>query len=122
MELQQKKILVVDDSETMRQMVSMTLQRSGFKILTAENGAKALQMIKETNDLNLVITDINMPVMSGLQLLKNLRDENKDISVIILTTESEERMKKEAVSLGAMGWIVKPFKPTNLSDIVSRVL
>lgn len=106
----------------MRQMVSMTLQRSGFKILTAENGAKALQMIKETNDLNLVITDINMPVMSGLQLLKNLRDEDKDISVIILTTESEEGMKKEAVSLGAIGWIVKPFKPTNLSDIVSRVV
>lgn len=103
-------------------MVSMTLQRSGFKILTAENGAKALQMIKETNDLNLVITDINMPVMSGLQLLKNLRDEDKDISVIILTTESEEGMKKEAVSLGAIGWIVKPFKPTNLSDIVSRVV
>ena len=106
----------------MCQMVSMTLQRSGFKILTAENGAKALQMIKETNDLNLVITDINMPVMSGLQLLKNLRDEDKDISVIILTTESEEGMKKEAVSLGAIGWIVKPFKPTNLSDIVSRVV
>ena len=63
-----------------------------------------------------------MPIMSGLQLLKNLRDEDKDISVIILTTESEEGMKKEAVSLGAIGWIVKPFKPTNLSDIVSRVV
>lgn len=112
----------MDDSETMRQMVSMTLQRSGFKIFTADNGAKALEIAKEIEDIDLVITDINMPVMNGLQLLKSLKEYDKNLSVIILTTESEETMKKEAVSLGTLGWIVKPFKPTNLSDIVSRVV
>lgn len=118
-----KKILAVDDSSTMRQLIKMTLSRAGYEVVEAEDGAKGLQKASaETFDL--VLSDINMPVMTGIELLRSLRalPQYKFTPVVLVTTESQPEKKQEGKAAGATGWIVKPFEPEQLLAVVTKVL
>ena len=118
-----KKILAVDDSATMRQLLKMTLARAGYEIVEAEDGAKGLQKASaETFDL--VLSDINMPIMTGIEMLRSLRKlaQYKFTPIVLVTTESQPEKKQEGKAAGATGWIVKPFEPQQLLDVVTKVL
>ena len=117
------KILAVDDSPSLRQMVSFTLKGAGHQVLEASDGVEALG-IAEGQDFDLVITDINMPNMDGLQLITELRKlpNFKFTPILCLTTESSDDKKRQGKEAGATGWIVKPFSPEKLLATMSRVL
>ncbi|EWH08702.1 response regulator receiver domain-containing protein [Catenovulum agarivorans DS-2] len=118
-----KKILAVDDSASMRQMVSFTLQRAGYKVTEAKDGVEALGIAKnETFDL--VLSDVNMPNMDGISLIRELRTlpEYKFVPLLMLTTESGLDKKTEGKQAGATGWIVKPFNPDQLIATLGKVL
>lgn len=116
-------ILAVDDSASMRQMVSFTLKQAGYNVIEAENGQDALTKAKQGN-INLVLTDVNMPVMDGITLIKELRGQPsfKFTPMLMLTTESADHKKAEGKAAGATGWIVKPFDPEKLLATVKKVL
>ncbi|HEX7027278.1 MAG TPA: response regulator [Gammaproteobacteria bacterium] len=116
-------ILAIDDSPSMRKMVSFTLKEAGHKVITAENGEAGLEAAK-TNKADLVLTDINMPMMDGISLVKALRQlpDYENVPILVLTTESGGNRKMEGKSAGATGWIVKPFNPEKLLEVVSKVL
>jgi len=117
-----KKILAVDDSKTMRDMVSFTLKGAGYDVLEAADGLLALDALV-SQSVDLVITDINMPNMDGISLVKALR-ENPSFSstpILVLTTESDDSKKNEGRDAGATGWIVKPFEPEKLLKVVQKV-
>ncbi len=118
-----KKILTVDDSKTMRQMVSFTLKGAGFEVMEAEDGLNALEILGNEK-VDLVITDLNMPNMDGFGLIDALRaDEvHKFCPILMLTTESDPHKKERGKSSGATGWIVKPFNPEKLIQVVNKVL
>ena len=118
-----KKFLVVDDSASMRQLVSFTIKNAGYDVLVAENGKDALGKL-DGSTVDMVITDLNMPEMDGIELIKQLRGktEYKFTPIVLLTTESEENKKQEGKQAGASGWIVKPFKPEQLIDVVRKFL
>ncbi len=119
-------ILVVDDSPTIRTSVEYSLSELGIPISQAENGEEAMQKVKEIkdggDDLALCIVDVNMPVMDGISFLKEFKKDDKFTPVLILTTESEEGKIKEGKEAGASGWMVKPFKPENLTSVVSKLI
>ncbi len=117
------KILAVDDSPSMRQLVSMTLQSAGHDVVTADDGVNALEFAKKES-VNLVITDLYMPNMDGISLVKELRNlENyKFIPLLFLTTESGSEFKQKGKKAGATGWIVKPFNSEKLLGTVAKVL
>jgi two-component system chemotaxis response regulator CheY len=118
-----KSILVVDDSQVMRDVVRMTLSSSKLNILSAINGEEGLSIYsKNKEDICLVITDINMPIMNGIEFISCLREEDKQVPVLVLTTESCEEMKKKMIKLGASGWVTKPFKPKSFTDIVAKII
>lgn len=118
-------ILIVDDSSSMREMVSYTLRSAGHSVVAAPDGAEALKIAgDEEQPFDLVITDINMPVMDGLTLIKELRGL-KSYSyrpILVLSTESSAETKIAGKSAGATGWIVKPFDPDQLLGVVGKVL
>ena len=118
-----KCILTVDDSSTMRQMIVFTLKEAGFEILEAGDGMEALERAKGQK-LSLVITDVNMPRMDGITLVKELRSlpEFRFTPILVLTTESGMDMKQKGKEAGATGWIVKPFSPEKLLEVVNKVL
>ena len=118
-----KKILMVDDSMTMRQLVRVTLTRSGYEVVEASDGVEALA-VASSQTFDLVLSDINMPIMNGLELLRSLRKlpAYKFTPVVLVTTESEISKKQEGKSAGATGWIVKPFEPQQLLAVVVKVL
>jgi two-component system, chemotaxis family, chemotaxis protein CheY len=117
------RILVVDDSTTMRQMVSFTLQDAGHDVVEAADGAQALEAVKGQK-FDLIITDVNMPGMNGIDLVKSLRDiaEFKFTPIHVLTTESGQDLKTRGREVGATGWIVKPFSPEVLIQTLRKVL
>jgi two-component system chemotaxis response regulator CheY len=118
-----KRILAVDDSATMRQLIRMTLTRAGFEVVEAEDGAKGLQKATaETFDM--VLSDVNMPNMGGMDMLRNLRKmaQYKFTPIVLVTTESQLEKKAEGKQAGATGWIVKPFEPQQLLAVVQKVL
>lgn len=117
-----KTILTIDDSASIRQMVAMTLTGAGLKVIEAGNGAEGYAKAT-TQPVHAVITDLNMPVMNGLEFLKKFRQSpaGKGIPVILLTTESDEELKRQAREAGATGWIVKPFKQDQLLAVVRKV-
>ena len=119
-----KQILVVDDSVTMRQMVSFTLTSAGFEVVEAGDGQEAVAKLNGGAKPNLVITDLNMPNMDGLSLIRAVRamPAFKFTPLLMLTTESEDSKKKEGQAAGATGWIVKPFNPEQMMKIVQKVL
>jgi two-component system chemotaxis response regulator CheY len=118
-----KTALIVDDSITMRQMVAFTLRGAGFQVVEAEHGQDALDKIG-SHPVNVVITDLNMPVMDGFTFIKNVRAMpcHKFLPILMLTTESQLSKKEQGKAVGATGWIVKPFDPEKLLQVVAKVL
>ena len=118
-----KVIMTADDSASVRQMVCFTLKDAGYQVVEAVDGSDALGQLK-TNTVDMLITDLNMPNMDGIELIKNVRasQQYKFIPIIMLTTESQDSRKQEGKSAGATGWIVKPFKPAQLVMVVKKVL
>ncbi len=118
-----KKILAVDDSASMRQMVSFTLKKAGFDVTEAKDGVEALEIAKQS-EFDLVISDVNMPNMDGITLISNLRglSSYKFVPMLMLTTESGLEKKSAGKAAGATGWIVKPFNPDQLIATIGKVL
>jgi two-component system chemotaxis response regulator CheY len=118
-----KTVLSVDDSASVRQMVKLTLTGAGYQVIQASDGAEGLAKARETA-VDMVVTDINMPVMNGLALIRELRQlpNYKGVPIVFLTTESDEGMKREAKAAGATGWITKPFQQEQLVAVVKKVL
>lgn len=116
-------ILAVDDSPSMRQMVGQTLRAAGYDVIEAADGVEALELAKG-RVVDVVITDVNMPNMDGLTLVKELRrlPQYKGVPLLVLTTESSSEKKQEGRAAGATGWIVKPFDPDRLLATVAKVL
>lgn len=117
-----KRILAVDDSKTMRDMINFTLMSAGYEVTLAVDGNDGLSKLK-THTVDLIITDINMPGMNGIELIKNVRSDAsyRSMPILILTTESGSEIKKEGKEAGATGWIVKPFVPEKLLQVVTKV-
>ncbi len=118
-----KKILAVDDSVSIRQMVSHTLKDAGYDVETANDGRDALLKVNTTK-FDVVISDVNMPNMGGFELVKALREkpQYKFIPILMLTTETSEDKKQQGKSVGATGWLVKPFNPETLLKTLKRVI
>lgn len=118
-----KSVLAVDDSVSMRQMVSATLQQKGFEVSQAGDGDEALSLARQ-REFALVITDVNMPKMDGITLVKRLRElpNYKFTPLLLLTTESSPEMKNKGKEAGATGWLVKPFDPDRLVATVDKVI
>ena len=118
-----KSILAVDDSASMRQMVRYTLEGAGYEVVQAADGVEPLDLAK-TRGVDLVLTDVNMPRMDGITLVKELRglDSYKFTPMLVLTTESGPETKQRGKQAGATGWIVKPFNPDQLLATIARVL
>lgn len=116
-------ILAVDDSPSMRQMVAFTLKGAGYQVIEAIDGDEALNYAR-SRDVNLVITDVNMPNMDGISLIKALRSlpGYRFTPLLMLTTESSSEKKQQGKAAGATGWIVKPFNPEQLLNTVKKVL
>lgn len=117
-----KVALVVDDSMVIRKMVTMALKAISFEVLDAPDGRRALEVAKG-KDLALVITDLNMPVMTGLEFIHEFRadPDHKFTPILFLTTETDEAMRNEARSAGATAWIVKPFHPDKLIAVIQKL-
>ncbi|WP_420934701.1 response regulator [Alteromonas sp. A081] len=118
-----KNILVVDDSVSIRQMVEMTLKTANYQVTTAQDGQDALDKCKSAS-FDFVLTDQNMPRMDGLSLVKSLRGlaNFRSTPIVMLTTEAGDEMKAKGKAAGATGWMVKPFDPNKLLDVMKRVL
>jgi len=119
-----KTALVVDDSLTMRQMVAFTLTSAGFKVVEAEDGKDAINKVAAGPKMDIVVTDLNMPKMDGITLIKELRKMAafKFTPILMLTTESAEDKKKAGKEAGATGWIVKPFNPELMLKVIAKIL
>ncbi len=117
-----KTILTIDDSASIRQMVSLTLKTAGYEVLEAVDGKDGFGKAT-SNTVDAVITDLNMPNMNGIEFIKAYRADpsSKGIPIILLTTESDENLKREAKEAGASGWIVKPFKQDQLLAVIKKV-
>jgi two-component system chemotaxis response regulator CheY len=117
-----KIILTVDDSASIRQMVSLTLSGAGYSVIEARDGSEGYTKAT-TNTVNAIITDLNMPVMNGLEFIRKFRTHptSKGVPIILLTTESDDELKRQAKEAGALGWIVKPFKQDQLLAVIKKV-
>jgi len=118
-----KKIMSVDDSASIRQMVAFTLEDVGYDVVGAVDGKDALAKLKAI-PVDMVITDLNMPNLDGINLIRQIRTLPgfKFLPILMLTTESEEARKREGRTAGATGWIVKPFRPDQLVAVVKKLL
>lgn len=119
-----KRILVVDDSESIRELIAIGLEMQGYDVIRGVNGEDGYKRLQENSDCSLVITDMNMPVMDGLSFLKKIRAEstNKFLPVLIITSEVQEAKRREAREAGATGWITKPFANQQLITVIKRLL
>ena len=118
-----KSILAVDDSITMRQTISIVLEKEDYKVTTANDGKDALNKLNGSERFNLIITDVNMPNMDGITFTSEARKlaQYKFTPIIMVTTESQASKKEEGKKAGATGWIVKPFQPEQLLAVVKKV-
>lgn len=118
-----KTILAVDDSGSLRQMVAFSLKAAGYDVVSAVDGQDGLNKAKEKT-VDLVLTDQNMPIMDGLTLITNLRSlaSYQTVPILMLTTESSDEMKAKGKAAGANGWLVKPFDPKRLIEVVQKVI
>ncbi len=119
-----KAALIVDDSTTMRQMVAFTLKEAGFTVFEGGNGQEGIDQLEKQQKVDLIITDLNMPVMDGIQFIKQVRTRAacKFTPVLMLTTETNDTKKQEGKAAGATGWIVKPFNPDQLLQVIKKVV
>ncbi len=118
-----KTIMVVDDSASIRQVMGLTLKKSGYDVIEATDGRDALSKLTGQK-INLIVCDLNMPNMDGITFLKSLKstDGYRFTPVVMLTTESQESKKQEGKAAGARAWVVKPFKPEQMLDAVSKLM
>jgi two-component system chemotaxis response regulator CheY len=118
-----RTILAVDDSASIRQMVAFTLKGAGYDVLEASDGQDGLEKARG-RQVSLVLTDQNMPRMDGLTLIRSLRGlpEYRSVPILVLTTEAGQDMKDKGKAAGATGWLVKPFDPRRLVDVVRKVI
>lgn len=118
-----KTILAVDDSASIRMMLSFTLKENGYRVIEARDGKEGLAKLQHEK-VDMVITDLNMPNLDGIGLIRGVRQNpaSKYTPVIMLTTESHDLKKSEARAAGATGWITKPFQPEQLLAVVRRVI
>ncbi|RLB11572.1 MAG: response regulator [Deltaproteobacteria bacterium] len=121
------RLLIVDDSATMRKIIMRGIRQSGLNVdefLEAGNGKEALQVLSSNGGVDVILTDVNMPEMNGLELLEALKSsgETKDIPVVMITTEGSEAVVEKAKQLGVSGFIRKPFTPETLSSTLSSVM
>jgi len=118
-----KTIMVVADSTSVRQMVAFTVKNSGYEVIEAKDGKDALTKI-DGQAIDMIVTDLNMPNLDGIGLIKGVRAQpsHRFIPIIMLTTESQEAKKSEGRQAGATGWIVKPFRPEQLVGVIRKVL
>ena len=118
-----RSILAVDDSPSMRKMVSFTLSSAGFKVVEAVDGVDAREKAQAEN-IDLILVDQNMPRLDGIGLTRKLREDPKFSAtpILILTTESSDLMKQAGRAAGATGWLVKPFDPNRLIEVIQKVL
>jgi two-component system chemotaxis response regulator CheY len=119
-----KKIMTVDDSASIRQMVRFALETGGYEVCEAKNGKDALTRLNGTESVDMLVTDLSMPEMDGIELTKQIRatPQLRYLPVVVLTTESHADRKSEGKRAGVTGWIVKPFKPEQLVGVVKKVL
>ena len=117
-----KTIMTVDDSASVRQMVSLTLKDAGYSVIEACDGKDALAKLSGTVDM--IVTDLNMPNMDGIEFIRNVRanPQYKFVPIVMLTTESQADKKEQGKTAGATGWIVKPFKPDQLLAVAKKLL
>ena len=118
-----KTVLIVDDSESIREVVSFTLENAGYDLLIGIDGKDALKFL-DGRVIDLLITDLHMPEMNGIELIREVRknDKYKRIPILFLTTESQKEKKMEAKAAGATGWIIKPFVPAKLLAALNKVM
>ncbi len=116
-----KKIMIVDDSKTIRQQVSFTLTKGGYEVIEAEDGVDGIEKLKANKDVAMVISDVNMPNMNGLEMVEKLKAEGSTVPVIMLTTEGASDLIQRAKAAGAKGWLVKPFQPDQLVAAVTKI-
>jgi len=118
-----KTILAVDDSSSLRSMVSFSLKAAGYQVVEAVDGVDGLEKARK-RVVDLVLTDQNMPRMDGLSLIKSLRDmpTYSGVPILMLTTESSDEMKARGKAAGATGWMVKPFDPARLINVIKKVI
>ena len=117
-----KRIMTVDDSTTVRKVLNITLTQAGYEVIEAVDGKEALSLFSE-NNVDLLVTDLNMPNLDGVDLIKQVRQKpgNRFMPIIMLTSESQLDKKQEGKMAGASGWVTKPFKPEQLLSIVRMV-
>ena len=118
-----KKVLVVDDSETVRQQLGDALSRAGLEVVEARDGLDGLERVAEHHDLSVLILDVNMPRMNGLDMLEKLKADPKTagLPVLILTTEAQSSMVARAKRAGAKAWLIKPVRMDLLVDVVQKL-
>ncbi|HRE30613.1 MAG TPA: response regulator [Candidatus Berkiella sp.] len=118
------RILTVDDSKSMRQMIAFTLESAGIEVIEKSDGLEAYEWAKQNAAPDLILADVNMPNMDGITLIKKLREiqEYKYIPILVLTTESSKDKKIQGKETGATGWIVKPFDPEQLINTINKVV
>lgn len=116
-----KKIMIVDDSRTIRQQVTFTLTKGGYEVVEAEDGAQGIEKLAENPDVAMIITDVNMPNMDGIEMLEKMKASGTTIPIIMLTTEGAADLIERAKAAGAKGWLVKPFKPDQLVAAVGKL-
>lgn len=117
-----KRILTVDDSATMRNMLRFALEKGGYEVIQANDGQDGLNRL-DAEGADVIITDVNMPVMDGLTMIREVRSRSihKSTPILVLTTEASQAMKDKGRAAGATGWIVKPFDPDKLLAVVRKV-
>lgn len=117
------RVLTVDDSRTILAMLRHTLVNAGFEVLQAEDGKQGLDVLK-TQSVDVVITDINMPVMDGIEFIKHVRasGQHQSLPILILTTETSQEKRDQGKQAGGTGWIVKPFDPDKLISVINKVV
>jgi two-component system chemotaxis response regulator CheY len=118
-----KKVLIVDDSKTIRQQVSFTLTKGGFGVVEAEDGKDGLEKLSANADVSMIISDVNMPNMNGLEMVEAIKSGGKHptLPIVMLTTEGSAELIERAKAAGAKGWLVKPFKPEQLIAVVQKL-
>jgi len=118
-----KNILIVDDSESIREVITFVLEKEGFNVLVGTDGKDAQKHLNG-QEINLIITDLHMPIMDGVEFIKTVRnnEDYKITPILFLTTESQTSKKMEAKDAGATGWIIKPFLPEKLINAINRVM
>ena len=117
------RILAVDDSPSMRDMVRIALTSAGFDVTSASDGQEALDIARQSG-FDLVLSDVNMPVMDGIEFIKNVRatGQHNSLPILILTTETSQDKRDQGKAAGGTGWIVKPFDPEKLISVIHRVV